>query len=72
MIVIRDVVMDESRIRPAAGATFAVIMLVATEGGGTYTFDELRADLEPAGFTDVKQICQDEFMNSLLRATKPR
>jgi SAM-dependent methyltransferase len=70
VLVIRDVVMDSSRTKPAAGAMFAVTMLVATEGGGTYTFDEFREDLTAAGFAQVTLICKDEFMNSLIRATK--
>jgi predicted O-methyltransferase YrrM len=69
-VVLRDVVMDQSRTRPEGGAMFAVNMLVATEGGGTYTFEEYRSDLEDAGFGDVVLLRQDEFMNSLIRATK--
>jgi len=70
VVVLRDVVMDPTRTRPEAGAMFAVNMLVATEGGGTYTFEEYRSDLEDAGFGDVTLLRQDEFMNSLVRATK--
>ena len=70
VLVIRDVVMTPSRTSPAAGAMFAVTMLVATEAGGTYTFDEFREDLADAGFTEITLIHQDEFMNSLIRATK--
>jgi precorrin-6B methylase 2 len=69
-IVLRDVVMDPARTRPEAGAMFAVNMLVATESGGTYTFEEYRSDLEDAGFGEAVLLCQDEFMNSLIRATK--
>lgn len=69
-VVLRDVVMDASRIKPEAGAMFAINMLVATEGGGTYTFEEFRSDLADAGFGDVTLLQQDEFMNSLVRATK--
>lgn len=69
-VVLRDVVMDPSRIKPEAGAMFAINMLVATEGGGTYTFEEFRSDLADAGFGDVTLLQQDEFMNSLVRATK--
>ena len=72
VLVLRDVVMDQSRTKPEAGALFAINMLVATEGGGTYTFDELHTALLNAGFTNVTLICRDEFMNSLIRATKGR
>ncbi len=68
VIVIRDVIMDPSRTNPAGGALFAVNMLVATEAGGTYTFDEYREDLCAAGFAEVELVHRDEFMNSLIRA----
>ena len=61
-LMIRDVVMDNSRTHPAAGAMFAINMLVATEGGGTYTFDEFHEDLRVTGFVDVKLLCRDEFI----------
>lgn len=70
VIVIRDVVMDPSHTSPAGGALFAVNMLVATEGGNTYTFDEYCEDLREAGFDDVTLVHRDEFMNSLIRARK--
>jgi SAM-dependent methyltransferase len=70
VIAIRDVVMDNSRTRPAAGALFAVNMLVGTEAGGTYTFDEFQQDLLHAGFTNVTLIHHDKQMNSLIRAEK--
>lgn len=69
-LVLRDVVMDESRTKPEGGALFAINMLVATEGGGTYTFDEFRMDLLSAGFANITLVQQDEFMNSLISAVK--
>ena len=70
VVVLRDVVMDESRTEPEAGALFAVNMLVATEAGSTYTFQEYHSDFLGAGFTEVTLLYQDEFMNSLIRAEK--
>lgn len=70
VVVIRDVVMEPSRTSPVGGALFAVNMLVATEGGGTYTFDEYSEDLRDSGFGDVTLVHRDEFMNSLIRAKK--
>ncbi|MHC4434613.1 MAG: methyltransferase [Planctomycetota bacterium] len=70
VVVIRDVVMDPSHTSPERGALFAVNMLVATEGGGTYTLDEYSEDLSEAGFGDVTLVHRDEFMNSLIRARK--
>jgi hypothetical protein len=69
-LVIRDVVLNESRIEPPAGALFAVNMLVGTEGGNSYTFEEYRDDLIMAGFADVELLYQDEGMHSLIRARK--
>lgn len=70
VLVIRDVVMDASRTQPAAGALFAVNMLVATEGGGTFTLDEFEEDLKSAGFSDVRLVHRDPSMNSLVVATR--
>ncbi len=70
-ILIRDILMDESRTSPTSGALFAVNMLVATEGGGTYTFDELSEDLASAGFADAEVLRADEWMDSLVLARKP-
>ncbi len=70
-LLIRDVVMNEDRTRPPAGALFAVNMLVATDGGGTFTLSEIREDLTVAGFVDVELVRQDEGMNSVVRARLP-
>jgi precorrin-6B methylase 2 len=68
--IIRDVIMDPSHTSPVGGALFAVNMLVATEGGGTYTFDEYNEDLSAAGFAEVELVHRDELMSSLIRARK--
>jgi precorrin-6B methylase 2 len=70
-LVIRDFLMEESRIRPVAGALFAVNMLVATEGGGTFTFPELREDLETCGFAHARVLAQGPTMHSIIVADKP-
>jgi precorrin-6B methylase 2 len=70
-IAIRDILMEEDRTRPVAGALFAVNMLVATEGGGTFTFAELRKDLEAGGFAEVVLARGDEAMNAIVLAKKP-
>ena len=70
-IAIRDTIMDPSRTSPVAGAIFAVNMMVGTEGGGTYTFDEVREDLEAGGFTEVTLLRRDPAMNSLVAGKKP-
>jgi hypothetical protein len=70
-VVVRDHVMDPLRTQPASGALFAVHMLLATEGGGTYTFDEIAADLRSAGFVDVELVQPDQQMDGLVRAKHP-
>jgi hypothetical protein len=63
--------MEESHTSPPMGAFFAVNMLVATPGGGTFTFDELRADLTAAGFVDAMILRRGEAMDSVICAKKP-
>ena len=70
-IAIRDILMEPDRTQPVAGALFAVNMLVATEGGGTFTFAELREDLESVGFVAVTLARADEAMNAIVIANKP-
>ncbi|MBN1513223.1 MAG: methyltransferase domain-containing protein [Phycisphaerae bacterium] len=69
-ILIRDIVMDESRTRPVAGALFAVNMLTGTPRGGTFTLREIEEDLTRAGFADVTLLRRDEWMNSVVQAVK--
>lgn len=69
-VLIRDLVMDESRTVPADGAMFAVNMLVNTPGGGTFTLRELSEDLATAGFTDTVLLNHDEGMCSVVQARK--
>jgi predicted O-methyltransferase YrrM len=70
-IIIRDHVMEPDRTRPEDGAVFAVNMLVATPGGNTYTFEEIRAGLAQAGFTDIRLLKSGEHMDALVEAFKP-
>jgi len=69
-ILIRDIVVDPTRTRPVSGALFAVNMLTATPGGGTFTFPELREDLEAAGFRDAAQLREDESMHAVVSACR--
>ena len=70
-ILIRDIVMEDSRIRSVAGALFAINMLVRTRKGGTFTFRELRGDLLAAGFSGVRLVHRDPGMHSIVAAVKP-
>lgn len=70
-IIIRDHVMEPSRTVPREGAIFAVNMLVNTEGGGTYTFDEIRDWLAQAGFVKARLLQTGNHMEALVEAFKP-
>ena len=69
-LVIRDYVLSSDRTEPAGGAVFAVNMLVNTDGGNSYTLEEIGDGLTEAGFTRVRQL-QDREMFSLVEAFKP-
>ena len=69
-IVVRDHVMSADRTQPLEGALFAVNMLAGTEGGRTYTFDEIGAGLMAVGFTRINLI-QTKGMFSLVEGFKP-
>ncbi len=70
-ILIRDIIVDSSRTKPVGGALFAVNMLVATQGGATFTFEELKEDLAHAGFVKAKFLRRGEIMDSVVCASKP-
>lgn len=70
VLLIRDHIMDDDRLHPPAGAIFALNMLVATEGGDTFTFAEVRYTLVESGFDDVKLVREGENMDCLIEATK--
>jgi predicted O-methyltransferase YrrM len=70
-IIIRDHVMEPDRTRPKDGAIFAVNMLVATDGGKTYTFDEIKTGLTRAGFMKIRLLRTGEQMDALIEGFKP-
>jgi len=70
-IVIRDHVMKPDKTAPKSGALFAVNMLAATPGGGTYTYEEIKAGLMAAGFENIKLIQEADRMMGLVEAHRP-
>jgi hypothetical protein len=70
-VVIRDHVMEPDRTRPKDGALFAVNMLVSTPAGRTYTYSEIRACLEQAGFIKIRLLRKGDHMDALVEAFKP-
>jgi ubiquinone/menaquinone biosynthesis C-methylase UbiE len=69
-IAVRDIVMDTDRASPLAGAMFAINMLVNTESGGTFTFDEFADDLTAAGFVEPRLTLHGDAMDSVIIADK--
>ena len=70
-VVIRDHVMKPDHTSPKSGALFAINMLVATPGGGTYTYEEIKTGLIAAGFENIKLIQEGELMMGLVEAYRP-
>jgi SAM-dependent methyltransferase len=54
-LVILDHIMTEDRTGPAAGAFFALNMLVGTEKGDTYTEKEIKTWMQAAGFKYIRR-----------------
>lgn len=69
-VVIHDFLPNEERTGPEWPLIFAVNMLVATESGNTYTFDEISAWLRSAGFQDIRRL-NVEDSSSLVVARRP-
>ncbi len=70
-IIVRDHVLKPDRTRPRRGAVFAINMLVSTEGGNCYTFEEIRRGLTEAGFERVRLVAEDERMDGVVEAYRP-
>lgn len=55
-VVIREFVLDEGLTSPAEAALFGVNMLVNTEAGRAYSFEEMKGWLHEAGFGQVERL----------------
>ncbi len=55
-LAIAEFLVNEDRTGPMNGLIFAVNMLVQTTAGNTYSFAEIRAWLQEAGFTNMRQM----------------
>jgi SAM-dependent methyltransferase len=55
-IVIKDHILDATHAHPPVGAIFSLLMLLTTEAGRCYSFDEVKNWLTQAGLGKVKQI----------------
>jgi hypothetical protein len=55
-VVVKDHILDPTRTQPPVGAIFSLLMLLTTQSGRCYGFDEIKTWLENAGFHRVTQI----------------
>ena len=69
-IAIAEFLVNDDRTGPPNGLIFAVNMLVNTEAGDTYSFNEIAAWLREAGFVDARTL-ESPGPSPLILATKP-
>ncbi len=55
-LVIKDHILDDTRVAPPVGAIFSLLMLLTTDGGRCYSFGEIQRWMELAGLGQVRQI----------------
>jgi hypothetical protein len=71
-IIVKDHILDDSRAQPSAGALFALLMLLTTERGRCYSFNEVKSWLEKAGFQRVHELpLSPPLTSSLVIGVKP-
>ena len=73
LIILKDHIMNEALTEPAAGAVFALFMLLTTKGRD-YSLGEVKAWLEAARFADIQLIAlpSPPFTSSLVLGRRPR
>ncbi len=69
-IAIAEWLVDDDRTKPLPSLMFAVQMLVNTEKGDTFSFNEIKSWLQEAGFKKVRKL-QAPGPSPLILATKP-
>jgi ubiquinone/menaquinone biosynthesis C-methylase UbiE len=70
VIAIAEWLVNNERTEPTHALMFAVQMLVNTEKGDTFSFDEIKSWLEEAGFKKVRKL-EAPGPSPLILATKP-
>ena len=69
-IAIMEFLVNHDRTEPVIGLLFAVNMLVNTEDGDTFSFEEISGWLREAGFTKPR-LLKVPAVSPLVLATKP-
>jgi hypothetical protein len=65
-IIVKDHILDNTRANPPVGAIFSLLMLLTTEAGCCYAFDEVKAWMIAAGLTHIRQVDLPFPLNSSL------
>jgi O-methyltransferase domain/Dimerisation domain len=55
-LIIKDHILDETRAHPPVGAIFSLLMLLTTQGGRCYAFDEVKAWMVNAGLKNIGRV----------------
>ena len=70
-VIVKDHILDSTRVNPTVGAVFSLLMLLTTAAGRCYAFDEVKSWMLSAGLMHIKQIDLPPPLNSsLIIATK--
>jgi hypothetical protein len=70
-VIVKDHILDSTRANPPTGALFSLLMLLTTEAGRCYAFEEVKAWMLAAGLMHIRQIDLPAPLNSsLIIATK--
>jgi cyclopropane fatty-acyl-phospholipid synthase-like methyltransferase len=69
-VAVHDMIMDDTRTRPARGAVFSVYMLLSNGVGRCYTFQEVFDWLDGSGFHDIRWVREAEDDMTLVIGTR--
>ena len=70
-IVIAEFLVNAERTGPISGLTFAVNMLINTDCGDTFSFEEIGSWLKDAGFVNARTLATHGGPSPLILATRP-
>src|SRR5207248_10384973 len=70
VIAIAELLVNDQRTAPLPSLMFAVQMLVNTQKGDTFSFNEIKSWLEDAGFKKIRKL-EAPGPSPLILATKP-
>jgi len=70
-MAIAEILVDANRTAPLPALIFAVNMLVNSDQGDTFSFEEIAGWLRDAGFTQVRSVEAPGPAPRLILATKP-